>query len=71
METAIIRITSEFMCCAVVVELRSDGYWFVIEAAPVVHYMHGWCTGKLIWYAKKRGWKTQAIEVDNDNEANQ
>ena len=67
-----IRITSDTMCCAVVVELHDDGFWFVIEAAPIVKYMHGWCTGKLVWYAKKRQWTLETFEVsEHDYETNQ
>jgi hypothetical protein len=48
----VIIIDAPHFCAAVILENNR-----VTTAAPILKYMMGWDMGKVMWYAKKKGWK--------------
>lgn len=47
----LVQITAPHFCAAIVAEGGR-----VVEAAPILHYMHGWDGRQVANYCRRRGW---------------
>lgn len=54
----LIRIVAPHFCAGILISTKND---VVVRTAPILKYMRGWETGRVLAYAEKKGWKANIL----------
>jgi hypothetical protein len=54
----LIQLTSKWFCAGVVADPVTQ---HIMRAAPIIGYMVGWSSSRVLRYARMRGWRAEVI----------